>query len=262
MATKTTKPSEAKVRELVIQALSQAIADPRPKPLHGSKAKTGVFTSSTAVAKEAAQRCCSEGWLEKTGQFDGTAKSRKELYRITPAGIAHAIQSDQTPTLLADMLLAIDQYKEVIQGLAGDVAQVSELLNRHGELLRQLSRQLVPPDLENILRKAASTPSQSQSTEQPSPSKPNPQWLAAANEYVTRFKQRNPYGDCPLPELFHQVAESQGLSIGQFHDGIRQLASEGKIRLHPFTGANYQLKEEQYALMAGQEIKYYVSPAR
>jgi hypothetical protein len=51
------------------------------------------------------------------------------------------------------------------------------------------------------------------------------------------------------------------MSIGQFHDGVRQLAAAGKIALHPFTGAAYQLRDEQYALLAGQEIKYYVELA-
>jgi hypothetical protein len=35
------------------------------------------------------------------------------------------------------------------------------------------------------------------------------------------------------------------------------LVQQRRIRLHAFTGAAYQLQEEQFALVAGQEIKYY-----
>ena len=84
-----------------------------------------------------------------------------------------------------------------------------------------------------------------------------PDWRVSALESLADYQRRHPYGHCPLPELFHRVAEPRGMSIGQFHDGLRRLVQESQIRLHPFTGAAYQLQEEQYALVAGQEIKYY-----
>lgn len=65
-----------------------------------------------------------------------------------------------------------------------------------------------------------------------------------------------------MPELFRSVAAPRGRSIGQFHDDIRSLADAGAIVLHPWTGPMYQLQDEQYALLKGQEIKYYVELVR
>lgn len=70
------------------------------------------------------------------------------------------------------------------------------------------------------------------------------------------YRAERPYAHCPLPELYRATAA--GLTIGQFQDGVRELVDAGRVRLHPFTGAMYQLRDEQFAMVAGQEIKYYV----
>jgi hypothetical protein len=124
--------------------------------------------------------------------------------------------------------------------------------------VQELLARAAPPNLPELLRSAA-TPRPS-----PTPTAPTPQgsansaWAAKALTYLAEHRRRNPYGRCPLAELFQKTAAANGLSIGQFHDAVRQLAAQGRIALHPFTGAAYQLRDEQYALVAGQEIKYYV----
>ena len=75
--------------------------------------------------------------------------------------------------------------------------------------------------------------------------------------YVQQYRQSNPFGNCPLPVLYRQVAQPAGLTIGQFHDCLRALVANRKIRLHPFTGAAYQLRDEECAMLLGQEIKMY-----
>lgn len=117
-------------------------------------------------------------------------------------------------------------------------------------MLSKLGAQLKPPDVESLLRKI-------NRSESPGDGTPAPDWQATALDYLTDYQRRHPYGHCPLPELYHRVAEPRGLSIGQFHDGLRELVRARQIRLHPFTGAAYQLQEEQYAVVSGQEIKYY-----
>src|SRR5262249_10265248 len=73
-------------------------------------------------------------------------------------------------------------------------------------------------------------------------------WAAAASE------------DCPLPELYRQVRDSlPGLTVGQFHDGLRRLNEEGHIYLHPWTAPLYTLPEPAFALLGGHEVAYYAS---
>jgi hypothetical protein len=57
----------------------------------------------------------------------------------------------------------------------------------------------------------------------------------------------------------HVKTQHASLTIGQFHDGLRQLHDEGKIYLHPWTGPLYAMPEPPLALLAGHEIAYYAS---
>lgn len=63
------------------------------------------------------------------------------------------------------------------------------------------------------------------------------------------------YRHVELSALYH--ATCSDLTIGQYHDMIRGLVKAGQVKLHPFTGAAYQLQDEEYAMVSGQEIKYY-----
>ena len=66
--------------------------------------------------------------------------------------------------------------------------------------------------------------------------------------------------DCPLPELYHRcAADVLGMSIGAFHDSLRQLERDGRLYLHPWTGPLYDLPEPPFALLVGHEIAYYAS---
>ena len=78
--------------------------------------------------------------------------------------------------------------------------------------------------------------------------------------YLRGWKRAEPYGNCPLPTLYRHAAEPLGLSLGQFHDCLRGLVAQRKVRLHPYTGAAFQLQDEQCGLMMGQELKFYAEP--
>ena len=77
---------------------------------------------------------------------------------------------------------------------------------------------------------------------------------------LAAWQRRQPIGDCPLPELWRGArATSPGLTIGQFHDALRQLSDERVLSLHPWTGPLYEMPEPETALLAGHEIAYYAS---
>jgi hypothetical protein len=66
--------------------------------------------------------------------------------------------------------------------------------------------------------------------------------------------------DCPLPELFRHLKSYQAnVTLGQFHDMLRELLADRKIYLHPWTGPLYELPEPACALLAGHEVAYYAS---
>jgi hypothetical protein len=248
---------KADLEALMREALARAMADPAPRPLLGTKAKPGIFVGSTQPVKNAAQRAVEQEWIEATDQFEGQGRSKKPLYRITPAGIAQALQHSEAAEVLREMLGALDGQSKRLERLQADVEAASQLAKAQTQAAKELLNRVAPPNVAEIVKSAAShRPAEP-------PSRPvddngaHSGWSVAALKYLAEHRRKNPYGRCPLPELFQQTAAPRRLSIGEFHDGLRQLAAEGRIGLHPFTSAAYQLRDEQYALVAGQEIKYY-----
>lgn len=85
-------------------------------------------------------------------------------------------------------------------------------------------------------------------------------WFDDALRYLSKHRANCWTGDCPMPELYRAVASH--LTIGQFHDGLRELQRQGRIRFGAFAGAMYTLEDGQYAMVLGQEIKFYVGLPR
>jgi hypothetical protein len=74
------------------------------------------------------------------------------------------------------------------------------------------------------------------------------------------WRTSQPLGDCPLPELLRHLRELlPRLTIGQFHDALRQLHDAGVIRLQPWSGPLYQIPEPALALLAGHQVAYYAT---
>jgi len=235
---------------LALQALSRALADASPKVLHATKGK-GIFEGAGQAAKQAAQYCQEHGWLEPTGQLEGKGKSRKELFRISAAGIRQVLEKSEPVVLLGDSLASLERNGEELRAIRAKVEETLASLQSQKTTMNALRERLQPPNLESLLQRVGTANGSTGKTDVPR------EWLPSALDYLESHRRGHPYGHCPLPELFHRVAEPGGVSIGQFHDGLRELVRQKQIRLHAFTGAAYQLEEEQYALVAGQEIKYY-----
>ena len=72
-------------------------------------------------------------------------------------------------------------------------------------------------------------------------------------------KQRNSFQRLTLPQVFERLrVRHPDLTLGQFHDGLRRLQDEKRIRLAPFTQALATLDDPRNALFLDREVKYYV----
>lgn len=81
--------------------------------------------------------------------------------------------------------------------------------------------------------------------------------------FVRASKTRTPLQPVELRDLFHHAAaQISSLSIGQFHDAVRRLNQQRRLRLLPYTQAMYQLAEPEFALVVGREVMYYVEPGQ
>src|SRR5260370_9056739 len=86
--------------QLALEAMAGLLGSPSSKLLHGSRSAPGIFAGASAGEKGAARVCLDNRWLEPTGEFAGKGKSRKELYRITAAGLQAVLERSDSSKLL------------------------------------------------------------------------------------------------------------------------------------------------------------------
>jgi hypothetical protein len=246
------KASQAEA--LALETLAALLGDPAPKVLHGAKSVAGIFPGATAADKAAARHCLDHGWLAPTGESAGKGKSSKPLYRITPSGLqAVIVLSDPTALLrsLADNLARLQgQVADMLRPLDALPSAVQELKAAVAQALTKIK----PVDVDALSKQLADA----QATAKPL----GPQAVDWGDEVVrltAEQKQRNPYQRLTLTQVYEKLRGAHpSLTLGQFHDGLRRLQDEKRIRLGPFTQALATLDDPRNALFLDREVKYYV----
>jgi hypothetical protein len=88
---------------------------------------------------------------------------------------------------------------------------------------------------------------------------PGPELPGELLARLQQHKAQSPLRPMDLPQLFRFARSKQpAVTVGQFHDLLRQMVTAGQIRLSAFTQAMYQLPEPECAMILGREIMYYV----
>jgi hypothetical protein len=232
--------------QLVLAALGRAAADPAGVPLHGSKAQPGLFTG-TAAGKQAAQHCLDEGYLRVVAT-ETRGKTKQDICTISDKGLAYLLTQVSPRQVLEDFLRVL----EARQGQVGELLGTARRMQASLDALRATA--------EHVLQQVRHTPLPGTNGAAPKPAPARPAWLDEAVAHLGRWQASGASEDYPLPDLYRQLGQSvPGLTVGQFHDGLRRLHDEGLIYLHPWTGPLHDLPEPSYALLIGHEIAYYAS---
>jgi hypothetical protein len=235
--------------QLVLAALGRAAADPAGVPLHGSKARPGLF-AGTAAGKQAARHCLDEGYLRVVAT-ETRGKTTQDLCTISDKGLAYLLGQVSPRQVLEDFL----RHLEARQGQVGDLLDTARRMQASLEALRTTA--------EHVLRQVRHTPlpGTNGTAPKPEPADPaRPAWLDEALAHLGRWQSSGASEDYPLPDLYRQLRQSApDLTVGRFHDGLRRLHDEGLIYLHPWTGPLHDMPEPPYALLIGHEIAYYAS---
>jgi hypothetical protein len=223
-----------KLTSTLLAALGRAALAPCGAPLIGTKAAPGLFPA-TAQARHAAQRACDDGLIYKVAS-DPKGKTERDLYSTTEAGMAFLLQQSSPKQVLEDLARAVEaRHKQVVDLLTVVHETQSELTAVKEMLGRVLSGAVHPP------ADAAGSP----------------EWIEQLRAHLTDWSGA---GDCPLPDLYRSLqAAHPDLTIGRFHDGLRDLHDRGQVYLHPWTGPLYAMPEPPFALLIGHEVAYYVS---
>ena len=270
-----------KSSQLVLSALSRTFANPAGLPLHSGKATPGLFPN-TAAGKQAAQRCLQDGFLrsaapdsdsdpagyEPTAGGLATTTSKKakatpELYRITEKGTAWLLSQASPREVIEDFVRVLEARQTQMGDLLILVRQMQtsfEQLRANAEKVLQYVRQ--PGALSLFKNADESQPNYFWQPEANSGAERGDEaidWSALVLDHLAKWQGAGSE-DCPLPELYQQVnGWKPGMSIGRFHDALRQLVETNRIYLHPWTGPMYELPEPAFALLVGHEVAYYAS---
>ncbi len=235
------------VHSLVIDALHRAAAAPGGAALFAGKGTVGLFASS-AVGRRAAQHCKDHGFLTVT-RTEARGKSQVEYCAVTDKGMAFLLDGANPRCVLEAMLHALDARR-------ADQA----------ELLEQTRRTQAALDaMQATLAKVLARCDDAGTTFPGRPAQklyaaPLEEIRARILEHLERWRDTGSLDDCPLPEMFQRLEKSvAGLTVGFYHDALRDLHEQERVFLHPWTGPLYELPEPALALLVGHEIAYYAS---
>ncbi len=233
-----------RARQLLLDGLSRAAADPAGVPLFGGKSAPGLFAAG-AAGRAAAQRCLDEGLL-RVVRSEARGKAPLDVCAVTDKGLAYLLSQVSPKQVLEDFIRTLDarqaQAGELLRTARQMQAELDALKRTAEKVLEQLTPSAPPVAGANGSAHGAEA------------------WPGAALSYLARRQEAGAAEDCPLPELFRYARQTApGLTIGHFHDGLRRLLDAGQIYLHPWTGPLYALPEPPYALLVGHEIAYYAS---
>jgi len=244
-----------KVTEALLEALRQALAEPRDQPLVKIGKQPGLFAGKSGANGEAAARSLREGLLEIV-RTETKGKTVIERVRITPAGVTFLHDQESPLRALSDLQemlhtsqLALpawlSEMQRELQGLSDRLGQEAERWTQHLQALDRrvaeaLKRMLEGPRMSNGM--TAVVP-----------------WAPAAMAYLERRQASHSARRCSLPELFAALKQQhRDLSLTDFHNGLRRLLDNRVVRLLPFSDSAEQVPEPEYALLDGGAVLYYV----
>ena len=269
-----------KLTQLVTDALSRAASEPAGLPLYAGKSDPGLFPNA-AAAKPAAQKCLADELLRAVGT------EPKVRYALSEKGWEFLLASVNPKQVLEDFVRVLEAREGEVGELLATARRMADSL--HG-LKAAVSRVLPviqqptppgPPSLkgrgENRLAALVETEPSSQASRSDAPT-PFPlgrgagggghavpeastatatvSLPAAIREYLAA--RRGPT-DCTLPELFRALPNTEPLTLGAFHDCLREMCADGALALHHWTGPLYAMPDPQFALMIGHGVAYYAS---
>jgi hypothetical protein len=270
-----------KLTQQITDALTRGAAEPSGLALYASKSDSGLFPN-TAAAKSAAQKCLADE-LVRVVATDTKGKSPRDLYGLTEKGWEFLLAAVNPKQVLEDFVRVL----EARQGEVGELLDTARSMANSLQGLKEAVARVLPgvctakipanPDRkvvggeicapvlriheDSIAALGPDTPDLAVGV-RPEPvvallDAPTSVDLAPA--VVAHLTDRAGATDCPLPELFRAVARTAASTIGEFHDCLRQLHTDGTITLPAWTGPLYALPEPQYALLIGHGIAYYAS---
>ncbi len=260
-----------KLTQQILDALSRIAAEPNGLPLYSGKTDAGLFPN-VASAKLAAQKCLADDLLRVTGT-DAKGKTPRDLYALSEKGWEFLLAAVSPKQVLEDFVRVLESR----QGEVGELLSTARRMSDSLQGLKDAVTRVLPGVTAAKIEKPTPQPppcrggpdtddslNASELRSSCSPSLQGGGWGVGllcdlAPAVVAYLADHSGPTDCPLPELFRALSLTESLTIGAFHDCLRQLHADGTVSLPAWTGPLYALPEPQYALLIGHGIAYYAS---
>ena len=242
-------PDKSKL--MFLDALGRAVREPAGVSLFATRTNAGLFPT-TSAGKQAAQRCKELGYLDvRSTEFKG--KSPSEVCAITEKGLAFLLSQVNPRQVLEDLVHALGARQAQVEQLVSAASQTQATLAAFKTIAEKVLHRLEEGS-------AVGGQGSNHCLLAPDPSPLTPLVQDAILSCLAQWQAARNSEDCPLPELLRRSRSTgPGLSLGQFHDGLRVLHEHEQIYLHPWTGPLYDLPEPACAMLVGHEIVYYGS---
>jgi hypothetical protein len=236
----------------LLDGLAAALAEPEGAPLLRSRAVRGLF-APTKLGRLAAQHATERGYLQPSRSAART-KHTHDSYTITEAGLTYltsALDPRDVVEKLGQALATCGQQLDAFTLAAQQCRQSLDLLRGHVQTALTRVRENAVPKLAHSQRPSANGSSDHATSKDSTD---------AALTYLRQWQSDRPQEDCPLPCLHREVRRYIPLlTIGQFHDGLRELQAKARVYLHPWTGPLFEIPEPALALLVGHAIVYFAS---
>lgn len=272
------------VEEKLVKGLRPVLAG-QPLPLQKVGKNAGIFPAG-AAGKTLAQEALARRLVRECPGAPPKTKGAKPFYQITGEGQQFVLDQDSPKEILQGLQAAIGQLagqlsrnnepppaqeERVLDELRDVVAThfngIQETLQKAAEESRRLSQahaqkidhlQQTLGLVEKALGQAREARPQSPA---PGTTPPHPRensWVQEIEPYLrSRYESGTP-GDCPLPELYNFLHKQYpALTIGPYHDVLRQLHDEGRIRLSGWTGPLEDIPHPNLAMFLSHRVMYY-----
>lgn len=242
-----------KSTRLILDALSRAAADPAGLPLHAQKSEPGLFPA-TAIARAAAERAKADGLL-RVVETEARGRGVREVCALTDLGRQYLARQASPRQVLEDLVRVLEDRQAAVAELSASAARMAASLESVRVTVERVLPRLTDHHQSNgSPMNAIFIPAR--------PSAP-----AASDALIADVKARlaewhagaGSSQDCPLPDLYRTLEARSEVSVGLFHDALRQLHDDHQVYLHPWTGPLYALPEPAFALLVGHEVAYYAS---
>lgn len=249
----------------ILEGIRKAL-DGNPHQLQGTPRNPGLFPGGKAGAA-LAQEALAEGLLREVPTPDAPAKgkrrSKPSVYvSITDRG-RQAVHDGGSPVQILSALRLTLQNQETLltANLDANQTQLSALRDTIEQLQKDFHTQIghyrqTAQSLQEALQQLFKAGTDSAS---PAPSYSPGAWLDEAVKFIAEQKRHNAFERLTLPRLYEQLQKIQPhLTLCQYHEGLRRLQEQRRIRLTAYTQALASLPDAQNALYLDREVKYYV----